>query len=365
MYIRRLLFAASISLIAIAALGQNANMGARYHIIDSEVLSVTTRFHEIEITSARDGTKLITTIRNRQGRVLGQSVSEPVQIKLRPLSNAAADSVIINDRTLDFVNADAYVAWKHHEPRRGAYRPLSDEAMALVGGVAAGELGDAETDVRSVRMLTAIYEAFSLRTNPALIRENPQFPTFTVAVRDRRTNAVVANAGWHAAQRRFVMRVTGERSITVDAAALPHGWTFTPNEAWADIQLLSYLKGKATQSASRAASTAFHVQPLNDPGCDYLHWLDGTVLRQCCDMHDACYETDWPPCEAGKAWFFQDGWHCTQCNISVIECFVVEYFLDPILFPIYSWDPGPPMCDPAYPVCPAWCSSCGTLEDDW
>ena len=27
----------------------------------------------------------------------------------------------------------------------------------------------------------------------------------------------------------------------------------------------------------------------NEPGCDGLHWLDGTVFRYCCDVHDLCY----------------------------------------------------------------------------
>ena len=57
----------------------------------------------------------------------------------------------------------------------------------------------------------------------------------------------------------------------------------------------------------------------NEEGCDNLHWLDNSMFRYCCDMHDACYEKQ--GCSASSwRWPFS-GWSCTRCNLQAIYCF--------------------------------------------
>ena len=178
----------------------------------------------------------------------------------------------------------------------------------------------------------------------------------------------MAILGWHKSAQILVFRVIGETPRVISKAVLPNGWAFQPNEAWADIQLLSLMKSEKVhrqQHLNGVIATGLHPITLNDPGCDMLHWLDGSVFRPCCDIHDACYEVDWPPCEAGKSWFFQGGWHCTSCNIGVIICFAIIFDQYPIEYPIYDYNPGPPNCYLTCCYCPAWCYGCQYEDIDF
>ena len=52
---------------------------------------------------------------------------------------------------------------------------------------------------------------------------------------------------------------------------------------------------------------------------DDLHWLDGTVLRFCCDVHDLCYEKY--GCTSSSWWRVWSSWTCNSCNAGAIWCF--------------------------------------------
>jgi len=367
MRFRTVMITVACALQTTGAFAQNARMGARYQIIESEVESVVTRFKTAEVTSLRvtDGT-VVTTLRNRSGQVISEATSQPVRFRLTPTAAGSGEPVLIGDRALDFINADAYLAWRNREPRRGAYKPLSKEAAALLTGDGPAELSDAEDDVRSVTMLTKDYEALARRTPPNALIAQPDLPAFTAALRKRDTGELVAVLGWHEEAQMLVFSVKGEKPKGISKAVLPSGWSFQPNEAWADVQLLSLMKSeKAHQQHLGVIATALRPIVTNDPGCDMLHWLDGSMFRPCCDIHDACYETEWPPCEAGKSWFFMGSWHCTTCNIQAIVCFAIIFDLYPIDVQIYSYDPPPPNCYVTCCYCPAWCYGCLYQGIDW
>jgi hypothetical protein len=57
----------------------------------------------------------------------------------------------------------------------------------------------------------------------------------------------------------------------------------------------------------------------DEPGCDGLHWLDGTVLRFCCDVHDYCYERS--GCDSRSWWMVWSSWRCDYCNMVAVRCF--------------------------------------------
>ena len=59
----------------------------------------------------------------------------------------------------------------------------------------------------------------------------------------------------------------------------------------------------------------------NEAGCDYLHWLDGTIYRFCCDAHDLCYEK-YEGCTGRSWWEFWKGWNCDGCNVMAVVCFL-------------------------------------------
>jgi hypothetical protein len=61
------------------------------------------------------------------------------------------------------------------------------------------------------------------------------------------------------------------------------------------------------------------VLHADEPGCDGLHWLDGTIFRFCCDVHDACYAKY--GCSSRSWWQVWSSWSCNMCNFWVVDCF--------------------------------------------
>ena len=107
-----------------------------------------------------------------------------------------------------------------------------------------------------------------------------------------------------------------------------------PTLAWANTQAFSLSRdgGPAatspvqSQPSTIVAAVASAVLDLlvapvqaNEPGCDGLHWLDGTVLRFCCDVHDRCYEKY--GCSSRSWWQFWSSWTCDLCNAGEVFCF--------------------------------------------
>jgi hypothetical protein len=121
------------------------------------------------------------------------------------------------------------------------------------------------------------------------------------------------------------------------------GWTFQPTMAWANVQALAFytfhsrLAKEGVGSAARSQSepkgwlqkvSERVVQPVaaNAPGCDGLHWLDGSVYRPCCDAHDRCYAA--LGCGAWSWWYPPAmSWGCTSCNAVAAVCFYTVYGL--------------------------------------
>jgi hypothetical protein len=111
------------------------------------------------------------------------------------------------------------------------------------------------------------------------------------------------------------------------------GWTFTPDMAWLNTQGLAFYEFHSLLQARGAVSErrsgwferirgAFSVTlQANEPGCDYLHWLDGSIFRPCCDSHDRCYAKDDPACGAYSWWLWFLSWRCDRCNLLVVAFF--------------------------------------------
>lgn len=112
------------------------------------------------------------------------------------------------------------------------------------------------------------------------------------------------------------------------------GWGFTPDTTWVNLQTLALyrfktelkLKGFLARNCeapapNRLAQFFLPTVRANEPGCDGLHWIDGTILRACCDDHDRCYSRSDPNCTASSWWRFWSSWTCTYCNIEVVACF--------------------------------------------
>lgn len=125
---------------------------------------------------------------------------------------------------------------------------------------------------------------------------------------------------------------------------LVRGWPFKPDFGWAAIQAygfamlysetaswnqrLAQVNGSAGVCSPGGGRRGVlgsiwnlfeHPLYANDPGCDRLHWLDGSVFRRCCDVHDLCYETF--GCSERSWWTWSQGWSCVACNANAVVCF--------------------------------------------
>jgi len=118
------------------------------------------------------------------------------------------------------------------------------------------------------------------------------------------------------------------------------GWPFKPDVAWLNLQTIAahhfrsliakqgfVARNCEPQKPNRLAQFFFPTLSANEPGCDGLHWLDGTMVRQCCDDHDRCYAKN--GCTASSWWQFWKSWSCDFCNMAVVSCFAVGSDMDP------------------------------------
>jgi hypothetical protein len=144
-------------------------------------------------------------------------------------------------------------------------------------------------------------------------------------------------------ERELIFQFPGltEGVLTSDKQKIIGGWRFTPTLAWMHVQALAFYQFHSAVKAkgvARAEPTWFMKPELKwfqkaweavfptvqaQDGCTGLHWLDGTLFRPCCDIHDQCYikygcdrySWRWPASYAS--------WSCLGCNTFAMLCFVV------------------------------------------
>jgi hypothetical protein len=110
------------------------------------------------------------------------------------------------------------------------------------------------------------------------------------------------------------------------------GWPFTPDSTWLNLQLIAahHFKtqlvkqgtvAKACEPPKQNRLAQFFMPTVyaNEPGCDDLHWLDGSIVRACCDDHDRCYAK--AGCSSSSWWRVWTSWTCDFCNMAVVGCF--------------------------------------------
>jgi len=118
------------------------------------------------------------------------------------------------------------------------------------------------------------------------------------------------------------------------------GWPFKPDVSWLNLQTIAahhfrtlmakqgfVAKQCEPRQPNRLAQFFFPTVSANEPGCDGLHYFDGTMVRQCCDDHDRCYAKN--GCTWQSWWLFWKSWSCDFCNLAVVSCFAVGSDMDP------------------------------------
>ena len=155
----------------------------------------------------------------------------------------------------------------------------------------------------------------------------------------RRDGVEVGTAVWFVQDRIFAWDIPGLSKGWLGPEHLKDqfgNWPFVPDMAWLNLQVIAFHHFKtaivargfvarqdltAPQGwAGRVASFLAPTLLANEPGCDGLHWLDGTIFRFCCDVHDMCYTKY--GCNSKTWWMVWTNWRCDVCNAFAVDCFL-------------------------------------------
>jgi len=316
--------------------------GATYDWLESKAMRVTTRFP--------DGTAIAE--RTADGRVVARvtDLSGNEVATLRANHGAAANDVLeftsgdgIMTRTtrregvratLDWGAQQAYSLWQDGNALRDAPLEWQDTLLRPRG---ASRRDTAGASLQSDTEWAGGFSATVIRkVGRHVSYQNGRQVTGLVLLSAFKQDGVEVGASqWWPEEQTFAWSFPGLTEGYVDASRLQRdgGWTFGPDMAWLNTQNLAFhqfhtlLKTQGRVSERKGGWLerlgAFVAPKLlaNEPGCDYLHWLDATVFRPCCDSHDQCYAKADPACGSDSWWRWWSSWQCDACNISVVFCF--------------------------------------------
>lgn len=318
--------------------------GATYFALEGQSTRVTTTFAD-GMTAAAERTfdgDIITTLRDQYGlevhrvRVDRKDDANEVVQFLRPGAETVQAALAPSVRpTLDWSNRQSHLL--HRD------RVTSGAGLRWKDGVMRGDRAEPEGDelaeVQSIETLWS--NGLSAKTRRVPSKQTDRFDgkpvrgdvLVTTLYRD---GAPIGTANYLTFERIFAWKIPGitEGMITNDhLKARFGGWLFRPDMTWMNLETLGLYQWKtgiderrfvaqATPRPSTLSKIAgFFVPTLHadEPGCDGLHWLDGTNLRFCCDIHDLCYAKN--GCSATTWWKVWSSWSCDQCNMNVVWCF--------------------------------------------
>jgi hypothetical protein len=315
------------------------DMGGTFYFLEAKAKKVTSRFADGMAIADRglDG-----NIRTRSTDLAGNEVGK---LSIDQVSARDAEMLYESNGTQLFyapVRPDVrptldWAALQAHALRRDGH-PSTVEwqgRFARARGARPGNLDDAATEV--VTEFDQDVTATTVRITPKP-GENRRPHTLT---RIYDAGVEVGEVAWVPSQKLLMWSFKNLTKGTVNEETLKKtssgGWTFQPSLAWANVQALAFYtfhtrlakagtvsvarNDREPRSLGRKALESF-VRPVqaNAPGCDGLHWLDGSIFRPCCDAHDICYAKAgcnqyswyWPPSMS---------WSCTGCNTLVAYCF--------------------------------------------
>jgi hypothetical protein len=312
--------------------------GATYYSLEGQTTRLTTRFADTVVVAERgfDGglhAKLYDTDGNDAGHFNIDRLDDASDV----LQYVTPDGKIFQALrepgvrpTLDWVDRQAYSLLKDRvdpgsttlqwqgglmRPKGAAARDVEREAVELQTEWANGLVA------KTVRRSVSRHEAFKGRAVKGDV----------LVSRVTRDGVEVGTVNWFVQDRLLMWDFPGLTKAYLSTEHLTEfgGWPFTPDMTWLNLQAIAFYHFKTAintrQFVARATTPSrfleFFAPTLhaNEDGCDGLHWLDGTVLRFCCDIHDACYSKS--GCGSSSWWQFWSNWSCTYCNAWVIACF--------------------------------------------
>jgi hypothetical protein len=321
--------------------------GATYQWLDERAVRVTTTFVDaVAVTERVPGGDLRTRLTDSSGRDLGEFAVDRVSAGNDVLTFKKGEEQFVRasgrpgaQPTLDWGNRQSYVMWKDKAADASIALEWQGDLIRARGGAAVDFHGNT-LDVR-----TEWLDGFSAKaTRNVGQRPHPKTgaPSRGTSFESRltRDNVEVGRSRWYPEEQVYVWSVPGLTTGYMDAEHMKDvgGWTFAPDLAWVNIQNYAFLyfhmliatqgfvAGAAPAARSWLARLAEAVAPTvyaNEPGCDGLHWLDGSIFRPCCDIHDRCYEKY--GCTWKSWWEWWSSWKCVGCNMGLTLCITTRY----------------------------------------
>ena len=319
--------------------GKPGVRGATYYAFEGQAVRVTTEFGDATVVATRsvDG-DVETTIRDRAGRETGKFTVDTIDATTNVLRYVPADGAAIQafgepsvHPTLDWANRQAYSLSRD--------RPAGVEALEWRGDVMRRRGAPQDTSASDPKATETEWgNGMSARSERRSSRPH-QFAGHAVGgevlVTHLRHNGTdLGTLNWYPDGQIFAWDLPGLTSGFIapeHLQTISQGWPFIPDMTWLNIQAFAFHHYKTliqrqgfvarNEPGWPARLMQFFAPTLraNEEGCDDLHWLDGEVLRFCCDVHDFCYEKN--GCSSRSWWQFWSNWSCSACNTWVIVCF--------------------------------------------
>lgn len=314
--------------------------GETYYALEAGAIRVTSRFADAVAVSERtfDG-DLHTTLTETSGNEIGRLTFDRIDgvndiVRYAPKTGSAVQ--VFNEPsvrpTLHANGRQAYSLWKDQADGNQTFEwqtGLLRRANAAMRDVE-GETLEVQTEWSS---------GLTAKTFRRTVKENGLIPGRMLGSRVlvttlSRDGVEAGIMNWFPESRVLIWNLPG---LTKGYIAPEHlqqygGWPFTPDMEWLNIQIAAFHQFKTQINkngfvarrqpgwSDRLLQFIAPTLAANEPGCDGLHWLDGTVYRFCCDVHDMCYSKI--GCTVKSWWKFWESWRCDYCNMWVAECFM-------------------------------------------
>jgi len=326
--------------------GNPGEKGATYYALEAQTSRLTTRFRDGHVAVAERSMTggVRAALHDRAGNErarLKTNPSDGVHDMLQYEPTGGESFQALKDPsvkpTLDWVTRQAYTLAKD-----GTANLVWDNGALRPKGAARR---DVEREIDEVETVWANGLSAKLTRQNYSRREiaKGRFVQGPALVTEVSLNGVAAGTGvWFEQAQVFAyalpglvngLVVIGPEELKADFG----GWPFTPDATWLSLQTIAMHQFK-TQIAKQGfvakceapqpnrLAQLFFPTVYADVGCDYLHWLDGSVFRACCDQHDKCYEKR--GCDISSWWLVWKSWSCDYCNMQAERCFEVTAGLE-------------------------------------
>lgn len=322
-------------------LGANpGRKGETYYSLEGSAVRVTSRFSDaVAVTERSFDGDLHTTLTDPSANEIGRLTFDRVDgandiVRYAPRTGVAVQ--VFNDPTvrptLHGNGRQAYSLWKD--------QAVGDQTFEWQGGLMR-RAGAAKRDVEreTIDVQTEWSNGLTAKTFRRTVSDSGLIPGRSLhgevlVTRLARDGAEAGIVNWFPESRILMWSLPG---LTKGYIAPEHlqqygGWPFTPDMEWLNIQIAAFHQFKTQIDKNGFVARRLPGWPdriiqlmaptlaANEPGCDGFHWLDGTVFRYCCDVHDLCYSK--AGCNYKSWWKFWESWRCDFCNMWAVECFM-------------------------------------------